>query len=100
MREISNQRICVENNEYKFYYRFEVDEEELYEDIKLEIHELEGDISYSAMGREYRKYVLQNGFVSIKDRLNVSLKYAAESVCVRVRMGWKPVPCTILEQTE
>ena len=100
MREISNQRICVENNEYKFYYRFEVDEEELYEDIKLEIHELEGDISYSAMGREYRKYVLQNGFVSIKDRLNESLKYAAESVCVRVRMGWKPVPCTILEQTE
>lgn len=100
MKEISHQRICVEDNKYKFYFRFEIDEEELYEDIKLEIHELEGDLSYSAMGREYRKFVLENGFVSIKDRLDENLKYAAETVCVRVRMGWKPVPCTILEQTE
>ncbi|MGN1092708.1 MAG: DUF5696 domain-containing protein [Monoglobaceae bacterium] len=100
MREASHHRIAVDNNEYEFYFRFEIDEEELYEDIKIEIHKLEGDLSYSAMGREYRKYVLENGFVSIKDRLNENLKYAAESVCVRVRLGWKPVPCTILEQTE
>lgn len=100
MREVSHQRICIDDNKYKFYYRFTVDEEELYEDIKLEIHELEGDLSYSAMGREYRKYVLNNGFTSIKERLNEDLKHTAESLCVRVRMGWKPCPCSVLEQTE
>lgn len=100
MREISHQRVLVSDNEYKFYFRFLVEEEDLYEDITLELREIKGDLSYSAMGREYRKFVLENGFVSIKDRLNPALKYAAESVCVRVRQAWKPVPCTILEQTE
>ena len=100
MKEISYQRVLVKNNNYKFYFRFDVDEEELYEDIKVEIHELEDDLSYSAMGREYRKFVLSNGFVSIKERLNPSLQYMAESVYVRVRQAWKPVPCTVLEQTE
>ena len=100
MREISHQRVLVCDNEYKFYFRFLVDEEDLYEDIKLQLREIKGDLSYSAMGREYRKVVLENGFVSIKDRLDAALKYAAESVNVRVRMGWKPVPCTVYEQTE
>lgn len=83
-----------------FRNKIMVDEEELYEDIKFEIHELEGDLSYGAMGREYRKYVLNNGFTSIKERLNEDLKHTAESLCVRVRMGWKPCPCSVLEQTE
>ncbi len=100
MREIAHHRVVIKNNEYKFYFRYNVDCEKLYEDIGIELHELYGDLSYSAMGRAYRKYVLEKGFVSIKDRINSDLEYVAESVCVRVRMGWKPVPCTVLEQTE
>lgn len=99
MKEISHPRVVVCDNEYKFYIRFSVDCEKPYEEFSIELHELVGDLSYSAMGREYRKHQLANGFVSIKDRLNDSLKYAVESVNIRVRHGWKPVPCSIMHQT-
>lgn len=100
MRETSHLWVKIKNNEYFFGFRFFIDCEKPYEDISVEIREVGGDLSYSAMGREYRKYILENGFVSIKDRLTPELKYAAESVCIRIRQGWKPVPCQILEQTE
>ncbi len=100
MKEVSHQKIVVKINEYKFYFRFSIDGEIPYEKISIEIRPVYDDLSYSAMGREYRKYVLENGFVSIKDRLTPALKYASESMCVRVRQAWKPVPCTVLEQTE
>lgn len=100
MREISHHYVRIINNEYCFGFRFAVDCETPYEDISVEIRNVGDDLSYSAMGREYRKYALENGFVSIKDRLTPELEYAAEAMCIRVRMGWKPVPCIIMEQTE
>lgn len=100
MKEIVWQEVDIEGGSYKLYLRYAVRGEELYEDISLEVHYLEGDLSYSAMAREYRNYHLAGGFVSIKDRLHPALKYAAETMYVRVRQGWKPVPTPVLEQTE
>lgn len=58
--------------------------------------------TYSDMGREYRKYVLENGCVPIKERMKgrPALAYAAKSPEFRIRMGWKPVPTPCMHQTE
>ncbi len=100
MREIMWYYVEIKDNTYKFYLRFAVRTEEIYEDIVIRTHYLSGDLSYSAMAREYRSYILANGFKSIKERLHPALRYAAETMYVRVRQGWKPVPCQVVEQTD
>lgn len=100
MKEIAWHYIKIKDNKYYFYMRFAVRGEELYEDIALRVHTLSGDLSYSAMARSYRGYLLDNGYKTIKERLHPALAYAADTMYVRIRMGWKPVPCTVLEQTK
>lgn len=100
MKEIAWHYIKIKDNKYYFYMRFAVRGEELYEDIALRVHTLSGDLSYSAMARSYRGYLLDNGYKTIKERLHPALAYATDTMYVRIRMGWKPVPCTVLEQTE
>ena len=100
MKENVRQIVQVENGQYTLKLRIMIEGEEPYETIQL--HEFflpEEDHSYNAMARVYRKYQLKNGFVSMKDRDNPDLHYAADSILVRVRMGWKPVPCQVIEQT-
>jgi len=92
--------ISVKDGEYRMEVRFTVNGKAAYEDIKLEIHDAFGkDKGYSDMARIYREHQLANGFASIKDRLNPILDYSVHSPNIRVRMGWKPVPCKIAEQT-
>ena len=94
-----SEMISVTDGEYKMELRFILDGAP-YENIKLEVHDIYGsDAGYSDMARIYREHQLANGFVCIKDRLTPALAYAAESPNIRVRMGWKPVPCQIPEQT-
>ncbi|MBQ7039459.1 MAG: hypothetical protein IJN39_02720, partial [Clostridia bacterium] len=93
--ENANILIKVQNNTYTFFFRF--DSQDTYE-IKELILTGE-DANYSGMARAYRKYLLENGFVSIKDRITPELSYSAECICIRIRHGWKPVPCKIHEQT-
>lgn len=101
MKEVAWHHLDIKDGEYKFYMRYVLHGEELYEDVSLEVHYLtDGDLSYSAMAREYRKYLLANGFKTIRERLHPALAYAAETMYVRIRQGWKPVPCTVFEQTE
>lgn len=57
---------------------------------------------YSDMARIYRAYqIREKGCVPLKERIkhNPYLKYAAESMEFRVRMGWKPVPTPVPHQT-
>lgn len=100
MKEIAWHFLRIKDNKYYFYMRFAVRGEELYENIELRVNTLSGDLSYSAMARSYRTYLLENGYETIKDRLHPALSYAADTMYIRVRMGWKPVPCKVLEQTE
>lgn len=92
--------IKIENNKYKTKIRFEIEGYPPYENIKLEIHNVDGkDSDYSDIARVYRNHQLNNGFQTVKDRLNPETKYSVESTNVRIRMAWKPVPCQIAEQT-
>ena len=95
-----NQVIKVENNRYYLKVRFMVGQVAPYENIKIEIHNIDKpDATYCDMAREYRNYQLKNGFKPLKERINPELKYSLESVNIRIRMAWKPVPTPIAEQT-
>lgn len=100
MKEIVCQRIKIKDNCYSLYLFFEINNEIPYDDISIVLYNIDGEGTYSDIAKKYREYCFSNGFVRITNRLNKELKYAAESIMVRVRMGWKPVPCEILEQTE
>ena len=58
------------------------------------------EADYSGIGRAYRSYLLQyGGCKPIVERENEVLRYAKESMYVRIRMGWKEVPSPVPEQT-
>ncbi len=102
MKNCFHVRVGVNNNKYFLALRFVLDKNKPYEDISLEIHRLDNNADYNDMAREYRKYQLDRGAcVPIRERMkdNPALSYAAESVEIRIRMGWKPAPPTVLEQT-
>lgn len=100
MKETASQRVVVKDNKYSLYMHFEIEEEIPYDDITVAEYKLSDGAGYNEFAKKYRAYCFENGYVRLKDRLNSELEYAAESVMVRIRMGWKPVPCRILEQTE
>lgn len=96
--------ICVgvKDNKYFAALRFVLDKNAPYEDISFEVHQLNDNADYNDMAREYRKYQLERGAcLPLAERIknNPALAYAAESVEIRIRMGWKPAPAKVLEQT-
>lgn len=95
-------RVGVKDNKYFLALRFVLDKNEPYEDVSLDIRKLADNADYNDMAREYRQYQLERGAcVPLKERIksNPSLAYAAEAVEIRIRMGWKPAPPEVLEQT-
>ncbi len=88
---------------YYIYPRFVFEGEVPYEDIVVEYHWLKGeDANYSGMARRYREHQLNKGACKpIRERVKSSpaLDYATKSMEVRVRMGWKPVPTPVMDQT-
>ena len=92
--------IEIKDGKYNFYLRFLLEGQTPYEKISFELHKLSGsDRTYSGMAREYRKYQLANGFRTIREKNDEELNFCAESMLVRIRHGWKPVPCSVFEQT-
>lgn len=75
---------------------------ELYEDIKIDYHFLEGDdADYSGMARCYRRYQLDRGAaipLAEKAKTNPVLAYAVTNIEVRIRQAWKQAPSPVLEQ--
>ena len=70
------------------------------ENIVVEISFLGKNATYVDIAKAYRNYQLTvGGCVPIKDRMNSTIEYVKDSVEIRIRMGWKPVPPTVLEQT-
>lgn len=70
-----------------------------YEPLQVVRYAVGDDMSYSAMARAYRAHQLAHGYRSLKDRNNQYIEKATKSTLVRIRMGWKPVPCQVKEQT-
>ena len=93
--------VSVTDNVYEICPEFQLDCDNAYADLCVEYHSMP-DATYSDMAREYRKYQLEKrGCIPISERIkdNPYLKYAADSMEFRVRMGWKPVPTPVWHQT-
>jgi hypothetical protein len=75
----------------------------LAEDLRTEYHFLPGDqVNWAGIGRCYRQYNFSHrGVVPLKERVKQSpeLTYASQAMEVRLRLGVKPVPYKIVEQT-
>ena len=94
--------IGVKDGEYYMYPRFQLDGEVPYENISVRFIELGAECGYSEMAAAYREYQLQRGAcrpITEKMKEREVLKYAAFAPEIRIRMGWKPAPPTVLEQT-
>lgn len=96
--------VCgIQNGKYYLYPRFLIDGDEMYEDISISYYYLYGDdADYSGMARCYRNYQLSRGeCIPLAERIKNrrELEYAKDSIMVRIRLGWKPVPATELHQT-
>ena len=90
------------NGEYYIYPRFIFDGAAPYEDIIIRRIDLDKTATFSDMAIEYRNYQLKNGncrplLDKIKER--PLLDYAMKAPEIRIRMGWKPVPSPVMEQT-
>lgn len=86
---------------YYLYPRFILNGQKAYEDISVTYHLLSfEDADYCSMARLYRGMLLESGSYSpIPARENATLRYAKESLYVRIRMGWKPAPSPVADQT-
>lgn len=94
---------CVKNGEFYIYPVFTADGFGFYENVTLDIIELGAYCSVSDMAEAYRNYQLTcGGCVALAEREkdNDILGYLADSIEIRIRMGWKPVPSPVEEQTE
>lgn len=90
---------CIDNN-YSLFARFFLDGDSAEEDIIVEFHYLD-DGDYSAMAKCYRNYQLTvGGCKPLAERIkeNPALEKSADSISVRIRMGWKPAPSPVLFQ--
>ena len=79
------------------------EETRLPEDLTVKYHVLPADeATWTGVGKRYRQHTLdQRDIRSLRERAADSpeLAYAAQSMEVRIRLGVKPVPPEILEQT-
>ena len=95
----------AKDGKYEMYYRFLINEMyfDPYEDIIIDFYPLHGEeANYVGMAKVYRKYQLDRGEVKpLRERIkgNPALKYAAETVFVRIKHGGKPRVKEIEHQT-
>ena len=90
--------VGVKSGIYYIYPRFYLNGKNLYEDMTIEYHILPKGSDYNDMATLYRS--IKNP-TPLKKRAEESeeVKYAAESIELRIRMAWKPVPAPVLHQT-
>lgn len=96
-------RVDCENGVHTMCPIFQIREKPVYEDMKIEYFYLHGkEANYSGMARKYRQFIYANRNVKTllqKIEQHCEVAYTAESVLVRIRCGWKPVPPNIVHQT-
>ncbi len=85
------------------YPVFDIYGQRPYENIRVEYFLLSGEnANYSGMARRYRAFKEAQGELTpLSERITryETLAYAADSVLIRVRCGWKPAPSPVLHQT-
>ncbi|MDO4574128.1 MAG: DUF5696 domain-containing protein [Planctomycetia bacterium] len=91
-----------ETGQYDVFLNYVLNGEKPDADLGIQYHRLPPTATYAEVARYYRNYQLHRGAcVPLRERVknNPELKYAAESMEVRVRQAWKPVPSPVGEQT-
>lgn len=91
--------VGVKNNQYYIYPRFYLNGKNLYESIQIEYYLLPKGSDYNDMAAFYRQ---MKNVTPLSQRIKTSseLKYATESLELRIRLAWKPVPTPVKCQTE
>ncbi len=93
----------IKDGRYTLYPRYNLDGDPPYGDFIVDYFTLTGtDADYSGMARTYRRVRLEeDGLLPLTERTkgNPFLTYAAASPYIRIRLGWKPVPSPVEEQT-
>jgi hypothetical protein len=94
--------VDLKDGVYRVFPRFELNGDAPYDDLAIEFHRLATNrATYADMAKQYRHFQLDRQIVRpLKQRIqeNPELAYAASSIVVRVRLGWKPVPSPVPEQ--
>lgn len=98
----------VKGGHYYMFARFYLGGKPMYEPMSVRFYTLSGDdADYSGIARAYRGYMLNDvGCKPIRERVadgtaleREALSYAKDSLYIRIRLAWKPVPSPIEEQT-
>ena len=104
MRYEYSLRLIVQQGKYSLRLRYNLEAFSMYEDIRIRIVTIEDpDATYVDIAKAYRRYVAaQKGLVSLAQRAKNDpvLAYGAVDMpIIRVRMGWKPAPSPVADQT-
>lgn len=86
----------VKNSQYYLYPRFFING--IYEDIVVEYYILPAGSDYNDMAALYRE-IRQPVPLSERVKSNPALRYAVQSLELRIRLAWKPVPSPVPCQT-
>jgi len=96
-------QVCrLENGRYFVFPRFLLKDIQPYEDFKIEFHPIaKPDATYADVAKIYREFQIRRGEIQpLREKVKTrpELKYAVESIEIRLRMAWKPVPSPVPEQ--
>lgn len=95
--------ISKKANVYSLGLYYDLERIKIYEDFEVVLFKFPTNATYIDMAKRYRKYQIEEcGCVPLKKRIktNPTLDYLQNSIEIRFRLGWKPAPPTVLEQTE
>ena len=86
---------------YYAYPRFLIAGEVPYEALSVRVRELPVGADYSDLANFYREMRIADGCVPLREKIKTrpAVKYAVEAPYLRVRLGWKPVPTPVMDQT-
>lgn len=97
-------RAVVKDGKYTLSMVYDLTKIDLYEDIVLRVYPLTGEeADYNGVARKYRQFQEQKlRLVPLAERAKrePEIAYALDNMpIIRIRMGWKPVPTQVPEQT-
>lgn len=94
--------VQVSDGQYSMFPRFILNGSAPYEPIEIKIRCLSENADYNDICHAYRDYRVEMGeLIPIEERIKKypKLKEAIQAPFIRIRMGWKPVPTPVGEQT-
>ncbi len=102
MRYDMSEALWTKDNEYNLCYRVRLGGDSPYEDISVNFYLLPKGTEYSEMAVYYRNLLLSKGIIkpiTEKSKERAAVAYAKDAPEIRIRMGWKPAPSPVADQT-